>query len=145
MFTRLVLFLFTYPIAVWLWSNWLIEPVAVLLGFWQTALVGFFYLPILNRLGALRYSIIVAIVTAVLIPMYFGKFWFEGSRIWGGFALSVLGLVTFASNWLYLRIMGEVSDSAGDVMSQRSFLILNAVTAISMILMGIAFAFGLAG
>lgn len=143
MFVRFVLFIFTYPLSAWFLSGWFRTPYTELLSFLLTALVGFLSLPFLKRLGVLRYSIIVAVITASLVPMYLGKFWFEGSRIWGGFALAVLGAVSFASNWIYLRVMSEVSDSAGDIMSQRSYLILSALVGASMILMGAAVALGI--
>jgi hypothetical protein len=146
-FVRLFLFLLIYPIGVWLLSHWTTTPFSGLLSFLITALIGFVYFPVLNRLGILRYTIIVVVVAAFLVPMYFGKFWFEESRIWSGFALALLGIMSFASNWIFLWIMSDgkrvISDD--DIMTPRSYLILSTVSGAAMILMGFAVAFGFFG
>jgi drug/metabolite transporter (DMT)-like permease len=143
-FIKLVLGSIICSVIAWVLSYRLVKPSADILSFLITAFIGYFYLPSLKKLGFLRWATIVILITGCFGAVYYGNSVFGESRVWAGFVLAILGILSFFSNWLYLWVMsnGLKVESKDDIMTPRTWLIWNGLGGVAMILLGLCVAFG---
>jgi hypothetical protein len=144
-FIKLVLGSIIWGVVAWILSYWLITPFANALSFLITAFNGYFYLPSLKKLGFLRWTIIVILITSCFVGINYGNSLFGESRLWAGFVLAVLGILSFFSNWIYLWIMsnGLKIESKDDILTPRTWLIWSGLGGVAMLLLGVCVALGI--